>query len=369
MPALVSLRAEPLDIELREPFGIATGAQEVARNVLVTAELEDGSIGLGEAAPFPAVSGETQACTLDALATLEDELIGRDVSRWRRTAGELAELLPDKPSARCAVESAVLDAICRSANLPLWTWFGGTEPQLITDITITTGSAKSARSAARKAVEQGFSTLKVKVGGAPIEHDVTRLGAVFDAAPAARWVLDANASMSADQALDLLEALGKLRARIDLFEQPTPAGDLGALGRVRQEGGVRVAADESARSARDVAEIVRERAADVINIKIMKSGVCEAFDMIGAARAHELGLMVGGMVESALAMTISACLGAGVGGFSFVDLDTPLFLRDAPLTGGFAQRGPHIDLRGLGPGHGVARRGAPRAAPAGAAQP
>lgn len=368
MPAIVSLRAEPLDIELHEPFGIATGVQQAARNVLVQVALDDGSIGLGEAAPFPAVNGETQDAALGALEALERELNGRDARRWRRIALELKELTPEVPSARCAVESAIIDALCRSAGVSMWTWFGGAEDCLTTDITITTGSPDAAARAAQNAREQGFHTLKIKVGGAPPAHDAARLEAISKAAPGARWVLDGNASLNVEEALELLDALGAARERVDLFEQPTPARDLDALRNVRERGCVRVAADESARSAADVAELARARAADVVNIKIMKSGVCEALDMIRAARAHELGLMVGGMVESALAMTISACLGAGAGGFSFVDLDTPLFLRDAPLTGGFAQRGPHIDLRELGPGHGVARRGAPRTAPAGAAR-
>lgn len=361
MPVIVSLRAEPLDIELHEPFAIASGVQQAARNVLVQAELDDGSIGLGEAAPFPAVSGETQGAALEALASLECELRGRDARGWRRIASELKELAPDLPSARCAVESALLDALARGAGLSLWVLFGGAEERLTTDITVTTGSPAAARSAAHRAAEQGFSTLKIKVGGGPVAHDAERLAAVRQAAPAARWVLDGNASLSVEQALELLDALGAARERVDLFEQPTPAPDLDALRAVRERGRVRVAADESARSARDVVEIAHARAADVVNIKIMKSGVCEALDMVAVARAHGLGLMLGGMVESTLAMTVSACLGAGTGGFSFVDLDTPLFMRDAPLSGGFAQQGPLIELGALGPGHGVVRRGSPRA--------
>ncbi|MBC8011703.1 MAG: dipeptide epimerase, partial [Burkholderiales bacterium] len=65
--AIRRLDVGPLDIPLHAPFGIAGGAQDVARNVLVEIELADGTRGLGEAAPFPAYNGETQA---QALATL-----------------------------------------------------------------------------------------------------------------------------------------------------------------------------------------------------------------------------------------------------------------------------------------------------------
>jgi L-Ala-D/L-Glu epimerase len=63
--------------------------------------------------------------------------------------------------------------------------------------------------------------------------------------------------------------------------------------------------------------------------------------------------MIGGMVESTLAMTASASLAAGLGGFEFVDLDTPLFMRDAPTRGGFRQSGPELELAHISAGHGV----------------
>jgi L-Ala-D/L-Glu epimerase len=118
------------------------------------------------------------------------------------------------------------------------------------------------------------------------------------------------------------------------------------------EAGVPIAADESARSAADVLRLAREGAAHVINIKLMKAGVTEALRMIAIAQAAGLGLMIGGMVESILAMTFSAHLAAGIGGFSFVDLDTPLFVAEHPFAGGFAQSGGALTL-GDAPGHGV----------------
>jgi L-alanine-DL-glutamate epimerase-like enolase superfamily enzyme len=291
-----AIEVTPLDIALSEPFGIATGAQLVAENLLVTLTLEDGTVGLGEAAPFPA--------------------------------------LP------------------RRAGISLWSYSGGAEPSLVSDITIPTGSPDDAERAARAAVARGFETLKIKVGGAPFEHDRARLDAIARAAPQAALVLDANASFTAEHALELLNAMGEARARVALYEQPTPKRDLDGLRRVR-EGGVRVAADESAGSARDVHELVRAQAADVINIKIMKCGLVEAVTMIETARAAGLGLMVGGMVESKLSMTVSACLAAGFGGFSFVDLDTPWFMSNAPFQGGWHEEGPRLALNGIEHGHGV----------------
>jgi hypothetical protein len=62
------------------------------------------------------------------------------------------------------------------------------------------------------------------------------------------------------------------------------------------------------------------------------------------------------MVETRLAMTFSACIAGGLGGFEELDLDTPLFMKDERLAGGFTQQGPALDLAGITLGHGVTRR-------------
>jgi L-alanine-DL-glutamate epimerase-like enolase superfamily enzyme len=341
------------DVPLDEPFGIAGGTQHIAKNVLVEVRLADGTRGLGEAAPFPAVNGETQDDALAALAAARELFVGRDLRRLRPLADLAREALFVTPSALCAVETALLDAFARHHRVSLWSYFGGAETELVTDITIPTGNRDHATALAARAAAQGFDTLKIKVGGAELGLDVERVSAVHAAAPRAKLVLDANESLSAPQTLELLDALGPARQSVVLLEQPTPAADLDALRRVRELSGIPVAADESARSTRDVLALAAARAASVVNVKIMKTGIFEAWDMIRCARAHGLGLMVGGMVETELAMSTSACLAGGLGGFAFVDLDTPMFLSKRPLSGGFEQTGPRLRLDRIEAGHGV----------------
>jgi len=362
--SIADVTATPLDIELTEPFGIATGAQHVAANVLLTLTLSDGTTGTGEAAPFPAVNGETQSAVLSALAAAAASLSGLDALRWRPAVVVAEHALRGTPTALAAFEGALLDALCRRARVSLWSFFGGAQAELVSDITIPTGTAEHASLAATRAVSAGFATLKVKVGGAPFDLDRARLAAIVQAAPGARLVLDANASLTADSALALLDALSHRKGQVALFEQPTAKLDLDGLRRVREQGGVPVAADESACSAADVLALIAARAVDAINIKTMKCGILEAMDMIAVARAAGLRLMIGGMVESQLSMTVSACLAAGQGGFSFVDLDTPWFLKDSPFVGGWGGRHPDggearngtLRLDQIATGHGVRGR-------------
>lgn len=354
MTWISEISVRPLDIPLREPFGIATGAQLAARNVLVEVRLRGGAVGFGEAAPFPAVNGETQEMALSALARAQGQLLGQDARAWRALGPLLRELMPESPSARCAVETAVLDALCRGAGLPLWALFGGAGQQLETDLTITTGDAPAAAAAAARIAAAGYGTIKLKVGGAPLEEDGARLRAVAAAAPGLGLILDGNGGLpGVEGTLQLLDAARAAGARVVLLEQPLPRDDLDGMRALCARAGAPVCADESAGSVADVVRLGRAGAAQVVNLKIMKSGLIEALDMALAARALGLGLMIGGMVESPLALTTSACLAAGLGGFGFVDLDTHLFMRDVPLVGGFAQAGPRLDLSAIAAGHGV----------------
>jgi L-alanine-DL-glutamate epimerase-like enolase superfamily enzyme len=353
VPRLIDLQLRPLDLELNEPFGIAGGAQDVARNLLVELGFDDGSVGLGEAAPFPAVNGETREDAQRTLEAARESLLGLELLPWRRSAATAAEHLRAAPSALCAFETAWLDALTRHIGMSLFTFFGGAEPELVTDITLTTGTAEHTEQQAHAAAARGFRTLKLKVGGAPLRHDIERMQRAAQAAPDASFVLDANASMTSEEAIRMVRALSApLRERLLLFEQPTAADDLVGLRKMR-EAGILVAADESARSLADLEKIIDMGAADVLNVKIMKTGLVTALDMAIGARVAGLGLMIGGMVESRLAMTTSACLAGGIGGFSFVDLDTPLFLKADPFRGGFADDWPKLGLAGIERGHGV----------------
>jgi L-alanine-DL-glutamate epimerase-like enolase superfamily enzyme len=359
MLSIDSVSAEPMSIELDEPFGIATGSQARADNVLVRVRLSDSTLGLGEAAPFPAVSGETQELALRTLCEHADAFVGKSIANWRPLCREADERMSGCVSAACALSCALLDAWLKSLGCPMWLFFGGTTSVLRTDITIPTGTVRAATEATRRAVSLGFRKLKVKVGGSTLSEDVGRLSAIAQQAPEVGLLLDANGAFSAEEALELLTQLGRVREQVLLFEQPTRSDDLAGSRRVMTEGRVAVAADESARTCTDVIAIAKQGAASAVNIKIMKSSLLEALDMITLSRRHGLKLMIGGMVESPLAMSVSACIAGGLGGFDWVDLDTPLFMRralsleDAPVSGGFQGDSSQLRLDVIEAGHGV----------------
>ena len=245
---------------------------------------------------------------------------------------------------------AVLDPLWRTPH-PALSLFGAAS----TEMAPTSGpparwSAPARRPRHRRA---RLRVIKVKVGADTLDADVARLRAVHQAAPACALIVDGNAAFDSATALRLCEAIRRHGLPVALLEQPVAAGDLDALAIVSQSGGLTVAADESVSSAADARAIAERHAAGVLNIKPMKCGFVEALEIAAVARVHGLGTMIGAMVESVLATSASACFAAGLGGFDFVDLDTPEWFAHSPFRGGYRQDGPRLLLDGIEAGHGV----------------
>jgi L-alanine-DL-glutamate epimerase-like enolase superfamily enzyme len=117
--------------------------------------------------------------------------------------------------------------------------------------------------------------------------------------------------------------------------------DWEGLKKVTRESKICVCADETSSSLADAVRIIKEKAAGAINVKLMKTGLVHAFEISRLAHAAGVKLMIGGMMESNLAMTASAHLAAGLGYFDFIDLDTPFFIK------GEAARNPYLSSQGI----------------------
>jgi L-alanine-DL-glutamate epimerase-like enolase superfamily enzyme len=129
--------------------------------------------------------------------------------------------------------------------------------------------------------------------------------------------------------------------------------DLEGLRFVTERAGVPVAADEAVHTAADALRVARMGAANVVNIKVMKSGIVEALGIAAVCKAAHIDLMVGAMIESRLGTAASAHVVAGLGGFTYIDLDTPMLLASDPFTGGYTQDGMKYTLDPAAQGHGV----------------
>lgn len=346
---IVKIEFWPIDIPITDPFVVATGARVVAENIFVRITLHDGTQGYGESAPFPEVGGETCESCLATLRRLAAMLIGVSAGRYALRAADMAEAAPAYPAARCGLETAMIDAYSRSTQVPMWQLWGGQDIRpRETDITIPIATLEKSVALARGWYTQGFRLFKMKVGN-DVEQDIRRLEAVHHALPGISFIGDGNQGFSREECLAFARGVRRFGGAMVLLEQPVVRDDLDSMAAIRQDTGIPVAADESVRSLTDARTVIAQGAADYINIKIMKTGVVEAVAIAETTLAAGLKLMVGGMVETRIAMGCSFSLVLGMKGFAILDLDTPLLLATDPVQGGYGYRGAHLDPW-VGPG-------------------
>ncbi len=287
---------------LARAFVISRGAKTEAR--VVVAHVRDGAMsGRGEATPYSRY-GETP----EGVARAIREASGAE------SRASLARLLPPG-AARNALDCAFWDLEAKRAGMSAAALAGVPLPlaRLRTAYTLSLDTPEAMAAHARAVPRLGL--LKLKLGGA---GDAERLRAVRQARPGARLLADANEAWTPDMLAPMLAVARE--AKIEVVEQPLPAGADGALRGVARL--VPVCADESVHSAADLADL-RDRY-DAVNIKLDKAGgLTPALLMAETARALGFKVMVGSMVATSLAMAPAFLAAQGA---DWVDLDSPLLL-------------------------------------------
>jgi L-alanine-DL-glutamate epimerase-like enolase superfamily enzyme len=335
------LRCDPITLTLETPFRIAHGTSVARRNVLV--RISDGRYeGFGEAAPVRQ-HHETQQGVLDCLAALPqllgDPFLVEDI---------LASLPAGSQAARAAVDVALHDLLGKMLDQPLYRLFGlnpAHTPE--TSFTIGLGTVEEVREKAAAAASR-FQILKLKLDSN--ETHCLALARAVRKVTDARLVADANCAWTEAQARRLIPSLADLG--LEWIEQPLAEEDLDGLRRVREASPLPIFADEPVRTARDIPRLIG--CVDGVNIKLMKAGgLREALRMIAVARAHDLQVMLGCMVETSVGITAAAHLAPLV---DWADLDGNLGITNDPFLGVRIERGRLILPDG--PGLGLAPRAA-----------
>ena len=312
-----TLHSEHERFPLNAPFRIARGVKTAADVVTVTLS-EGGSVGRGEAVPYPRY-GESVESALAAIESARSRI---------EAGGDRQALLQALPAgaARNALDCALWDLEARLAGRDVAEMIGG-QPlaPIVTALTIGIDTPAAMAAAARAAGD--VPLLKVKVDA---EDPEARIRAVRAAAPGAALIVDPNESW--DRAL--VEAIQDVlvATNVALLEQPVPAGDDEWLDGYSPA--VPICADEAVHVAADLDVVARRYQA--VNVKLDKSGgLTAALDVAREARAMGLGLMTGCMICSSLSIAPALHLAAMS---DFADLDGPLWLQeDRP--GGIRQEG------------------------------
>jgi len=335
----VRLTYRAATLRLREPFTISRSTDEEVEEIFVELEL-DGVVGYGEVSPQD-VYGETIE-SAGAFLDGAEELLGDDPFALEAIESRLAGR-PGEMAAKAAIDSALHDLCGKLANQPVWRLLGVDRAGPPTSWTIWLGDPDDmARRAER--VGDRFRRLKLKLG-ARDGADVERVRAVRGVTDLPLQV-DVNEYWELDDALENVRALEELG--VEYVEQPLPAGHPEGP-RLKKESPIPIYVDEDVHTMKDVREAA-ERAHGV-NVKLAKSGgIREAVRMAHAARALDLGVMLGCMVESSLGIA-AACQVASL--CDHIDLDGNLLLADDPWEGVEFVEG--VQLPSFEPGLGVTR--------------
>lgn len=333
-------------LHLRHPFNIASlkRTNDVSKEALIVHIEHEGRIGWGEAAP---ASYYTQSLeSVEATLRQAAGMLGDDPFAFDAILDPLWQRFPGEPATISAIDIALHDLAGKLLDVPVWKYLGLEPSRLpLTSFTIGIDDPAVIATKVREAAE--YPILKVKVG---TPEDERILSAIRAAAPDKTLRVDANCGWNSDTVLERCRHLSKTYG-LEFIEQPTRPGDHKALPAVRAAGICPIVADESCRDIRDLPACVAHF--DGINIKLCKcGGIRQAVQLIHAARAAGLRVMLGCMIETSVGIAAAAQLAPLA---DWIDLDGHLLLADDPYEGIGGQRG-RITLSDR-PGLGLIERG------------
>ena len=328
----MNLAYHPIDLKLKHPFRISRSVAKVKRNVIV--QIND---GIGEAAPSEYYN-ENAHTVIESLKMVKDEL-GDDPFQIEPILSNLNETITGNFSAKAGIDMALHDLVGKRLGVPLYKLLGldGKVP-LVTSYTIGIDTPGKMKEKTKEAKD--FSIYKVKVG---VENDIEMVKAVRETTDA-KIRVDANAGWTADEAIERISQLKEYG--IEFVEQPVDPEDKEGLKKIKKNVDIPIIIDEQLMTSQDILKFVG--LCDGINIKLAKcGGIREALRMIHVARAHDLLVMIGCMIESSVGITAAAHIGSLA---DYLDLDGNLLLSNDPYAGVRLEKGKLYlsDSSGLG---------------------
>jgi o-succinylbenzoate synthase len=349
-----SIRFGMLRVPLKTPFKTAMRTVKEIEDVVVIMETDTGHIGYGSAPATAVITGETHGSIIEAInKIIFPALIGRDIEDLNNLTNTIQGAIVRNFSAKAATEIAVYDLYGQLYNAPLYKLLGGGDNVITTDITISVDYIDKMVEDALDAIDLGFETLKIKVGKDPA-LDIERIKAVYNAVNDRALIrLDANQGWTPKQTVSVLRTLEDSGVRLELVEQPVRGDDIEGMKYVTERVHSPIMADESSFGPKEANELIRNRAADIINIKLMKTGgISNAIKIADIAAVYGVDCMIGCMLESSIGVAAAAHIAVAKASIiTKVDLDTPSLGQYDPVKSGVRFNNAEItitDLPGLG---------------------
>lgn len=326
------------------PFTIATGTMTHAQNVFIRVHTDAGFYGVGECSAFPMIVGETQDTCLVMAKVFASLWKGKDALDIPARLQQLHDFTAGNSTIKSAFDIALYDIAAKNAELPLYQFLGGARRKIESDITI--GIAEPAVMA-QKALEfkkLGATILKVKLGK-DAKSDVERIKQIREVAGNEMKIrIDANQGWSFDDAAYTLQNISKYD--IEFCEQPMRTWYDDRLPELKKSSPVKIMADESVFNHHDARKQIESNSCDYINIKFSKSGgINEAKRIHDLAAEKGILCMMGGMLESRIALSAKLHFVYASPNIKFYDMDTCMLghLVD-PCIGGVKYNGYFLNI-------------------------
>ena len=340
---ITDIKLKKFETEYEKPFRVTFGTLYTAGSWIVKVFTDEGIAGLGSAAPFRYVTGDTMEMCRIAIDILSEALIGCDPLDIKSIHDRMDAAIAGNGPAKCAFDIACYDIAARNAGLPLYRYLGGKDPHVLDDITIGIDEPEEmAREARRLVFEKGFKILKVKTGIDP-DNDLKALRLIREYTEGqARIRADANQGYDLKTTLSILDKLEALG--VEALEQPLPWWDFTGMAEINSKNNtsVMLMMDESIQNAYDAKRAAEMKCADNFNIKLMKcGGIYNGLKI--ADRAAEAGItcMVGSMPENKISLTAGLSIVASHD--AVIESDCDMFMlykgEDDGIVGGFTHVG------------------------------
>lgn len=323
-------------IPLVHPFKTALRVVENVEDIVIRITTDTGMCGYGEAPPTAVITGDTKGSIVTAIRDfIKPAIVGMEIENLDGIMERLHSCIVKNTSAKAAVDMAVYDLYAKRYEAPLYRMLGGYRDQVETDITISVNPVEEMVADSLEAVARGYRILKVKVGKEGLA-DVARIAAIRQAVgPGVCIRVDANQGWNAKDAIRIISAMEDQGLAIELVEQPVAAHDLKGMQAVTQAVSTPILADESVFCPEDAIRLIEMGAADLINIKLMKTGgIYQALKICDIAEVYGVECMIGCMLESKISVSAAAHLAAAKRIITRADLDGPSLCRMDPYEGG-----------------------------------
>ena len=334
---ITEVRLGRVRVPLKTPFKTALRTVDTVEDLIVSIHTDSGHVGYGEAAATAVITGDTHGSMIEAIGRIiAPRIVGEDIANLNRIVRLVQTALERNTSAKAAVEIALYDLWGQLYEAPLYRMLGGGEPVITTDITISVDHIDKMVADSLSAVDRGFESLKIKVGK-DIGLDVERVKAIHAAVEGRALLrLDANQGWTAKQAVHAMHALEDAGVHLELLEQPVRAQDIDGLKYGSDRIKTPVMADESVFGPLEVIHLIERRAADIINIKLMKTGgISNAIRIADIAALYGVECMIGCMIETSISVAAAVHLAIAKSDvITKVDLDGPSLCAFDPVDGG-----------------------------------